>query len=55
MELFVKLFEEDALLERPSGGFTHCVDIPAFGDNLVFDDPRVADERVDAIAGHHRH
>ena len=54
MELLIELFHEDAFLEGPAGGILDGVDIPALGDDAILDDSRVADERVDTIAGHHR-
>ena len=55
MELLVELLHEDALLESPTGRLAHGVDIPALGYNLILDNARVGDKRIDAIAGHHRH
>ena len=53
-ELLVELLEEDALLERPARRHLDGVDIPPLGHNLIFDDTRVGNQRVDTIGGHHR-
>ena len=55
MEVLVELFKEDTFLECPTGGLLDHIHVPSLGDNLIFDDARIADEGVDAIGDHHRH
>ena len=46
----IEAFDEKSLFERPILWLLLVVDVPVFGDNLVADDARVADEGADADA-----
>src|SRR5574344_1276897 len=54
MKLFVELLEENTFNKLPSLWVAHHIDLPSLGNNTVFYDARVADQRIDAITGHHR-
>jgi len=54
MEFLIELFKENALLKSPSRRVLYGVYVPALGNDLIFNDAAVADERVDTIRRHYR-
>ena len=55
MELLVELLEKDTFLEYPTRRMAHGVHFPTLADDTVFDHTGIGNERVHAIARHHRH